>query len=257
MMFNRLSAVEYENRELAEKIHRVQKLTDSGDEGIQNEATLMKLLQSILRISKQEEEWFLYFYALGEILRMASACYNNPVVVKYAELYYRDSDLYMNREIFYHAGKDESWVNAWICANICNSYMEYHQIDDAGMSAFMKKYEAVTLLYGDAWRYGPLEKVLQLVQEDVEDSLKYTTTDCMKMSLEWWCYFRLLDRSGVHEVTIELTEVSQDEKGKVSCLALSDFFEQRADDYGIKFEQARKKFDYRKRKEVFWECAGL
>lgn len=393
MMFNRLSAVEYENRELAEKIHRVQKLTVGGQKEYEpNEASLTKLLQKILQISKKEKDWFLYFFALGEIMNLFLQCHNYSAIVKYAEVFYKDSDLYMNREAFYHKGNDEGWIITYIYDNIFTAYRAYHQIDDDKINTFMKRYEEISFMYGDIWRYydaemklgtlywdidltehgkrllekyereinvcyfcshreyaryylmkgqldlaeeymltaiqkqppkpywscdkhgatyqygcmlwdcldqgkpeafryfyekywikqpeeirrnrpfkctqdaycaaiegcfASLEKVLQLAKEDVENTVKYGTRNSMYDSLAWWCYFRLLDRSGVHEVTIELTEVSQDEKGKVFCLALSDFFEQRADDYGIKFEQARKKFDYRKRKEVFWECAGL
>lgn len=395
MRLSWVSANEYKNSELAERVRRIQKLTESEDDAKlyeQNEATLMKLLQGILRLSRQEGEWLLYFYALGEIIYLADTCANYPVIVKYAEIYYKDSDLYGNREIFYHAGEDMGWINTWICANIFDAYMGYHQVDDGGMNGFMQKYEDVSLLYDDAGRYyikemelgllywdmdmtehgktcfekyfhkvgycyfctrrayqqyylikdqtdlaeefmllslqgkapkgyrscgrhnasraygqllydcllmgkteaflyfrekywrkqpeetrrelackntldayccaidgefGSLERVLQLVWEDVQNSAKYTTMSSMLDCLEWWCYFRLLDRSGVHEVTIDMTYVSKNENGKVSCLALSDFFEQRADDYGMKLARARGKYKYTDRKETYRECAGL
>lgn len=110
----------------------------------------MKLLQGILRISRQEGEWFLYFYSLGEMLLLAAECYNSPVMVKCAEVYYRDIDSHGGKEVFYHAGKDESWINAWICSNIFHVYTGCHQIGDAGMNAFMEKYEAITSLYGES-----------------------------------------------------------------------------------------------------------
>lgn len=395
MMLNKVSAAEYGNPELAEKVSRVQSLTSGEyDRELhrQNEAALMKLLQGILRISRQEGEWFLYFYSLGEMLLLAAECYNSPVMVKCAEVYYRDIDSHGGKEVFYHAGKDESWINAWICANIFNVYKDCHQIGDAGMNAFMEKYEAVTSLYGGVWYYyqremalgllywdedmvehgkkyfekyenrtgvcyfcsrrlyaeyylmkgqtdlaeefmllslqkkvpkgcwccdghsvsqaygellfdclemgkpeafryflekywlkqpeetwrelackytqdaycgaiggyfGPFERVLQLVQEDLRGRTTFSTRDNMLDFLTWWCYFRLLDRSGVHEVAAELTEVSQNKDGKVSCLVLGDFFEQLADDYGMKLERARAKFNYRDRKETFRVCAGL
>lgn len=103
MMLNKVSAAEYGNPELAEKVSRVQRLT-SGEYDRElyghNEASLMKLLQGILRISRQEGDWFLYFYSLGEMMLLADDCYK---IVKCAEVYYRDIDLYGGKEVFYHA----------------------------------------------------------------------------------------------------------------------------------------------------------
>ena len=79
----------------------------------------------------------------------------------------------------------------------------------------------------------------------------------MEHFLYWHCYFELLDKSGVHEAVCEMPELSGDENGKISCAALSRYFEEKADDLGMKFERARAKFDYTFLKRSCRECAGL
>lgn len=79
----------------------------------------------------------------------------------------------------------------------------------------------------------------------------------MEHFLYWHCYFELLDKSGVHEVACEMPELSGGEDGKISCAALSRYFEEKADDFGTKFGQARAKFDYAFLKKSCRECAGL
>ncbi|MDE7477129.1 MAG: hypothetical protein K2M91_04120 [Lachnospiraceae bacterium] len=45
-----------------------------------------------------------------------------------------------------------------------------------------------------------------------------------------WCYFILLDRSGVHTVKTSLPELETDKNGQVSALAISEYMERKADE---------------------------
>ena len=59
------------SEELAKLIRKVQALTQDGYETAkENYELLMNPLKKILRLSKQEEEWFLYFWTISEILVM-------------------------------------------------------------------------------------------------------------------------------------------------------------------------------------------
>lgn len=383
------------NEELANAVRSAQKLTDGAYELYnRNEETIMKLLQKILRLSKEEKVWHLYFYALYEIMYEAVRCGNYPAVVKYAEVYYKDSDLYMDKELPNYPQTNMSYLNTWIYDQIFSAYFQYHQIDDAKMDAFMKKFEEAALKYGRTvnyyecelelgalyrdpdllergkkkfekyeheikgcyvchhkplfgyylynglrelaveffesivqkripkqhqWCYeyceaaeaddlcayllqislrlgraeefqyffekywlklaekkregefrttyiyadaiaGKWEQMsgdLHMAEQDVAESAKNTTVDNIEFGLMWWCYFALLDQSGVHEVTISLPGLAPKENGKTDCRDISVYFEKRADEYGMKFAQARVKYDYGLMKKTYRECAGL
>lgn len=134
-----------------------------------------------------------------------------------------------------------------------------------------------------AGHFEQMEEDLRQAEEDVKTADRRHTLDNAKDGLLWWCYFALLDRTGVHEVSVNLPgleacagetaaessdrsreeadsgkqEVSRNETRLVSCLTLSRYYEKRADDYGMKFAAARKKYDYQAMKDSYWECAGL
>lgn len=400
MLFERNIADGIENKELADAVRRGQELTNGGYELYdRNAAAIMKLLQKILRLSKKEKEWYLYFDALYEIMYEAGRCDDYLAVVKYAEVYYKDCDLYMDKELPNYPNTHMAYLNTYIYDMIFDAYGEYYQIDDIKMDAFMKRFEEAALKYGKTYTYFEcemelgtlyrdadmlehgkkyfekyeheikscyvcackplfgyylfngqrklaeefmetiiqkripkqhqwcyqycesaeeealciellddsltlcrpeefryfyekhwlklpkktrrhylndgearttsiflgaiagdfeyLEEDLRKAELDVLESVKYTTVEYIDESLEWWCYFVLLDKSGVHEVAVDLPGLSKKENGKTDCLDVSVYFEKRADDYGTKFAQARVKYDYRLVKNTYRECAGL
>ena len=400
MLFVRNMADRIENKELADAVRRAQALTDGGYELYdQNAAAIMKLLQKILRLAKKEKEWYLYFFALHEIMYESGRCDDYPAVIKYAEVYYKDCDLYMDKELPNYPNTQMAYMNTWIYELIFDAYGEYYQIDDIKMDTFMKKYEEAALKYGKAYDYYKcemqlgilyrdadllahgkkyfekyeheiescyvcahkhlfgyylfnsqmklaeefmetivqkripkqyqwcykycegaeakalcnkllrysltlcradefrffyekhwmklpkktrrlylndgdvstfsaflgsiigdfehLEEDLHRAESDVQEGGKYTTVGYIDDSLAWWCYFTLLDKSGVFEVTVNLPGLPQKENGKTDCLTVSEFFEKRADDYGMKFAKVRAKYDYQLVKDTYRECAGL
>ncbi|MDE6203354.1 MAG: hypothetical protein K2G19_07745, partial [Lachnospiraceae bacterium] len=101
------------------------------------------------------------------------------------------------------------------------------------------------------------EKDLRMAEKDVRDCGRMTTLGTMIDSLNWMCYFRLLDRSGIREVMIELPDLLKNDNGKTNSLAISRYFEQRADEAGTKLGRARAKFDYPMLKNTCLECAGI
>lgn len=395
MMFTGGIADGISNAELAGAVRNAQKLTD-GEYQLynRNEATLMKLLQKIMRLSREEKEWHLYFYALYELMYEATRCGNYPAVIKYAEVYYKDSDLYMDKELPNYPQTNMAYMNTWTYEQIFSAYFQYHQISDAKMDVFMKKFEEAALKYGRtagyyecemelgvlyrdpellehgkknfekfendikscyvckskplfgyylyngqrktaeefydtivqkripkqhrwcyqycesaeaealcayvlqtslrlcraeefryfyekywlkltekkrkgeyktlyifadaiAGKWDQMKEDLHEAEQDVAEGAKDTTVDNVELSLMWWCYFALLDKSGVHEVTIDLPGLAQKENGKTDCMDISAYFEKRADEYGMKFARARAKYDYPLTKKTHWECAGL
>ena len=89
-----------------------------------------------------------------------------------------------------------------------------------------------------------IEEDLQQALDNIKDENKHTTIGNMYEFLQWWCYFCLVDRGGIHKISITLPELELDENGQVSTLEFSDYLQKKADIYGRKFAQVRAKFDY-------------
>lgn len=399
MIFKKINEEELKNKELADTVKRLQKLTDGGyDLYDKNDAAITRYLKRALRLAKEEKEWYLYFDGLFNILYQFNRSGNYRQIVKYAEIYYKDSELYMDRELPNYPGTDMAPLNTWTYDMIYDAYEEYCQIDDAKMKAFMKKYEETGRKYGKAyccyedemslavlyrdkkmaehgriffekyenevrscyvcahkiylgyyllndrrekaeemmldlinrnipkqhqwcyeycenaqaenmycymlhlcltlgkteyfryfyekyWKKQPREKWrtnsdsgwvtmsiylcavsgnfdelegdLRMAAKDMEEKEKYSTVVNMRDGLEWYCYFTLLERSGVKEVEIELPGMEEKENGRVSCKTLQDYMERFADDHGKKFSEARAAFDYESVKKAYLECAGV
>lgn len=396
------------SQEIVGLIQKVRELAGDGYEVIhKNYEPFIKPFKKILRLAKQEKEWYLYFYTIDEILYLCCEHGKYDEVVKYAELYYKDSSLYMDREIPNYPEK-MAHLNTWIYNHIFEAYYQYHQIDDVKMDAFMDKYEENALKYGktyvyyedemnlcvlyrDAqrarsaaqnfrryendmescyvcghkpylahllligenrqaeellcdfinknipkqhlwcykycravlpeslyryvlytcvmcgnegafcyfykkyWKKLPYESRwesdattfrrllcvlagtfkalkddIREAEEDIKENEKHeTTVGNVEIALDWWCYFTLLDRSGVHEVEISLPGLNEADKetgidaqtaesgkraGKVPALTVASYMEKRADEFGALFSKARARFDYEGLKDTYRNC---
>lgn len=402
MGFLNVKPNEIENRELAAAVIKAKRLTEGSYSNYEkNKEQLLLLLARILKLSRQEKEWYVYFYAIYEKMYLAIRTYDDKAIIKYAEVYYRDCDLYMDEALYKYPNPDMTNLNIWIYGFIFDTYVNYCEIDDAKMNTFMKRYESAALKYGstynyiyykaemelaiqyrdeelmehgrqnyelyekdmescyicyhkqflaywimkdrtdkaealmldfinknipkrhqwcykyceraeaqslyatvlaysldlgepesfryflekywlaqpkDRWRqrgdtgiwyrnlsiyacaiagnFDDLEADINEVQEDIENMKDYSTISIIEVSLKWHCYFALLDKSGIKEVPVRLPEMEQI-GGNVPALAVSRYMERIADENGIKFSQARAKYDYSRIKETYLKCAGL
>lgn len=168
-MFSDIKTAEIHNSELAGAIRRAKNLTSGSYADYErNEKTLAPLLSRILKLSRQENEWYIYFYAIYNRLYLARRVDDDRAVIKYAEIYYRDSALYMDRELPNYPNTSMAVLNVWIYGYIHSSYMNCREIDDARMDTFMKRYEEAVLKYGQPFRYYKHEMELALLYRDKE-----------------------------------------------------------------------------------------
>lgn len=379
--------------EIRKLVGRTQDLTrGSYDLYDQNYKVLASLLKKLLGLTKQEKEWYLYFYTLYDLLYLNMRDNNYAEIVKYAELYYKDSALYMDRELPNYPNTNMAYVNVWTYNMIFHAYYQYYQIDDAKMEEFMKRYEEAALKYGKTYNYyndeislailymdadrmeraarkfllyekeiqscyicghlpylfhflmvgqerraeelmldyihknipkkhvwcyqycqraepdslyqdmtalcarsgnveafrhfyekywmelpreirldedggsfqrllaayggcfDQLDKDIGQAAEDISEERKDTTVNNMNAFLEWWCYFVLLDLSGVQMVSAQFPGLEADAEGKVSTRAVSDYMLAKADAYGEQFARARAQFDYEFAKDSYRRC---
>lgn len=160
---------EVKNKELARLVHRLQELTVNDKEALNNNYELFETsFKKILRLSKQEKEWYLYFYSIRELISLSNRHEKFPETIKYAELYYQESDLYMDRELPNYPGTYMGYLNTHIYRDIFYAYNKYHQINDYKMESFMRKYEECALKYGDVYLYYEDEMKLSVLYRDAD-----------------------------------------------------------------------------------------
>lgn len=382
----------FRSKELARLVERAQELSDGEYDLLEhNYKPLSALVKKILILTRQEKEWKVYFDAIYYMLFLQLHNHNYKEMVRYAEVYYRESALHMEQELPNYRDTDMAVNNIYIYDMIFEAYYCYAQIDDAKMELFMENFRDAVFRYGGDELYYDDEMLLGILYRDVDrakaaagnylkheneinscyvcrhknylkqlilagqeqqaeelmqrlihkdipkkyqwcylycqnavsdemyiivletciqcgktdtfhyifekywrelppekqwdsegdsfrrmlcaldgyfdrlgedlreaeeagDAERYATVENMEIFLGWWCYFILLDRSGVHEVSITLPEPGAGENGLVPTRTVSSYMEKQADSYGRSFARARAQFDYDARKESYREC---
>lgn len=156
-----------ESEELSSLVERAQALSKDDYELLKrNYKQLSELTNRILKLSKKENEWKLYFDAMYYMLFLQRHNDNYVEIVKYAELFYKEYDLHMEEELPKYRGTDMDVNNVYIYDLIFDTYSGYAQIDDAKMEAFMQRYEEVVLKYGKAYIYYDSEMQIARLYHD-------------------------------------------------------------------------------------------
>jgi len=199
MMLSRVRT-EKMSPELSNLVMQVRLFTAGGyDMYDQNKDTIIRLLDKILALAKKENEWYLYFDALYWMLYILSRGENHKKILKYAEIYYKDRALYMDREIPNYPGTDMAETNTYCYTTIFGAYFGYYQISDEKMEAFMKIYEETVRKYGGQVYYYKDEMTLAGLYRDKERLRqaknhfeKYEVESCyVCMHLQYFRYYFL------------------------------------------------------------------
>ncbi len=169
MTFEGIKANQIRSGEIRELVGRSQELTrGSYDLYDQNYKVLSSILKKLLKLTRQEKEWHLYFYALDDLMYLNNRNNNYAEIVKYAEVFYKDSAQYMDRELPNYPNTNMAYLNVWTLNQIFDAYYGYYQIDDTKMDAFMKKYEESALKYGKTYLYYEDEMTLSMLYQDAD-----------------------------------------------------------------------------------------
>ena len=200
MMFSFVDTKMLACEELAVFITQVRMLTNGGyDRYDQNEDTIIRLLDKILLLSKKEKEWYVYFDTLYNMFYMLNRGGNHKKILKYAEIYYKDSMEYMDKELPNYRETDMAETNTYCCSNIFDAYIGYHQIDDRKMENFMGMYKETVHKYGGEVHYYKDEMSLAALYRDKErfrqaknNFEKYEVENCyVCMHLPYFPYYFL------------------------------------------------------------------
>lgn len=192
LSYSGVRAEQLKTSELATLVRSVQNMT-CGSYMLynQNYEPLSSMLKKILTLSKQENEWYLYFEAIEDLMALNSRVHNYAEIVKYAEVYYKEYDAHMEEELSNYPNTSLGPLNTWIYEEIFEAYYEYYQIDDAKMELFLKRYEQVTLRFGKEYTYysdliklGMLYRDIERTQEAARKFLVYEDD----MAQNSYCY---------------------------------------------------------------------
>ncbi len=113
-----------------------------------NADSLERILDRILVMAKQEKEWYCYFYTLFEMLYLLFRGDKCKKILKYAEIFYRDSELYMDTAVVNYPDTDIGEYSTWCYNMVFYCYRKFPQITDEKIEAFMERYKESIKKYG-------------------------------------------------------------------------------------------------------------
>ncbi len=118
MILHKIKPEQLESQELAVLVRRVKNLVrTSYSEYEKNYKTLSVLLKKIMKLSKEEKEWHVYFRAMHDLIYADIRISNYKEIVQLAEVYYKDSALYMDSAIPNYPGMNiiRLMMQKWNC----------------------------------------------------------------------------------------------------------------------------------------------
>ncbi len=187
MMFSGFKTECMDSEELRRLVNQIKTLTRGGYDAYDaNAETILRCLDKILLLAKEEKEWYLYFRALYYMLYELNRQDNGDRrILKYAEIYYKDQKLYMDRELPNYPNTAMSETNTDCMDVIFSVYRGYYQIQDKKMDEFMKLFEECALKYGHEYLYynaliklGILYRDINMVKKGKENFEKSVLTGC-------------------------------------------------------------------------------
>lgn len=168
-IFGNLKSRYVQSEEILRLIGKANNLTD-GD-GYQlyddNAESLDRILDRILMAAKQEEEWYCYFYTLFEMLYLLYRKNKYKKMLRYAEVFYRDSELYMDTAVSNYPDTDIGEYSTWSYNMIFGVYVDFSQITDDKMEEFIERYrESIRKYGGDKSYYGDMLQLALLYRDE-------------------------------------------------------------------------------------------
>lgn len=152
MIIRNTKPEQIENVELADIVRKLRRLSDGGYDLLDNNhETIVRLLKRALKLAKQEKEWDVYFEGLEDIIYQYQRASDILEIVKWAEIFYRDSALYMDNALPNYPNSRLGYYNTFTYELIFNAYRDSCEIDDAKMDVFMKQYEENAIKYGKTY----------------------------------------------------------------------------------------------------------
>lgn len=154
-IFNKNDIANIESPEILDLIYQANRLTDADGYEIYdtNSESLIRILEKALMLAKQKQEWPAYFIVIYELFYMLQRENEYIKLIKYAEIFYHDSELYMDRAAAVCRDLKLGDYCIWSYNMIYQAYQKYPQITDEKLDEFFEKYNAVCTKYGSKINY--------------------------------------------------------------------------------------------------------
>ena len=188
MILRSLKRNDVADDKLWEMIDRANKLTKGSYGSWDNHAlVLVPLMKRILSLSKEREDWQVYFYDMAKLFWLIRRARINdiPLAFKLAEMFHQDREQHLGEETSQFA---RGWrVN--LAAKILAFYLEYPQIDDRKIHHMLEIFLEYEEKYGSQWNYGDYEKIMRLAVLNKDKELARKAAKKLKvLDFKSWCY---------------------------------------------------------------------
>ena len=201
---------------LWEFVYQANQLTQGDyDDWDNNAQALVPLMERILPLAREREDWQVYFYDMAKLFWFVRRTKVNRLHLAFqlAERFHQD---YAQQLGEYVGQFGKEWqVN--LAADILGFYCEYPQIDDQKMERMLGIYLDLSSKYGSAWNNGNYREVLRLALLNKDQELaKKAVKKLKKAQFDSWCYVCTYARPmlGYH-ILLEEFEETEDIVSKV------------------------------------------
>ncbi len=144
---------------LWELVQRANHLTEGGYEvWDDNAAALVPVMERILVLSREREEWQIYFYDMAKLFWFIrrSTVNNIPLSFKISEMFHHD----FTQRLGENVGSFGSEWRVDLASKILSFYCEYPQMDDRKIERMMDVFCECEKRYGGQWNYGNYTAVM-------------------------------------------------------------------------------------------------
>lgn len=144
-----------------EMVERANHLTQGDYDSWDNNApALVPLMERILVLAREQEDWQVYFYDMAKLFWYIrrSSVNNIPLALKISEMFHHDYEQRVGEGV-------GPFAREWrvdLAAKILSFYCEYPQIDDGKIARMLAIFRDCEARYGSDWNYGDYTEVMEL-----------------------------------------------------------------------------------------------
>ena len=188
MIFGGLGRKNVINDKLWELMEQANHLTQGGyDDWDANAQTLVPLMERMMQISKEKEEWQVYFYVMARLFWFVQRenVNNTRLAFQMAEMFHQDYQKHLGEAV---SAFGREWrVN--VAGDILEFYSNYPQIDDRQMEHMLEIYRECEEKYGSDWNYGDYTSMMWLAILNRDKELAEEAAGKLKkVQFNNWCY---------------------------------------------------------------------
>lgn len=146
-----------------------------------NAPTLLPLMERILVLAREQEDWRVYFYDMAKLFwyTRRSTVNNISLALKISEMFHFDYEQHVGENAGTFAGE---W-RVDLAARILSFYCEYPQIDDSKIARMLDIFRDCETRYGSDWNYGNYTEIMTLALLNRDEDLAKESANKLKKQI--------------------------------------------------------------------------